>query len=136
MTTDYYQEGKEDALRGANASGFTEEHVRGYFSGLEIRNPIFTILDETFFREGYLGTSSDSQNNASYIAGRLFRQMSVASSGLETKVEPARRREEDPGLDEANERRWEYDLPLITAEERRRGMAEDMDDRYSYDIDS
>ncbi len=48
-------------------------------------------------------------------------------------MEPNDRNDE---LDDINEERWEYDLPPITQKEWYRRQAEEMDDKYGYDIGS
>lgn len=44
--------------------------------------------------------------------------------------------EENEDTHRENELRWEYDLPLVTNEERRQRVREYMDEKYGYDIDS
>lgn len=139
MANDEYNQGKEDALRGGNASRFTDEYINGYFNGLRKNNPLLERLDKDLFRDGYLNRNSESQQTPSYLAGRMVREMAVTASELEKKVETAKTSlpqcSNDPELDRINNERFEYDLPPLTKEDVRERLREEMWETYGYDIE-
>jgi len=140
MKKEEYDKGKQDAIMGRTASGTTENYVSGFFNGLKEINPLVQKFDENAFIDGYFNrTIKAYQQNSSYLAGRMIREMAANTSGLEKKVElpkaaPLKRRS-DHELDSINEERWENDLPPTSRQELRERAAEYMEEKYGYDID-